>query len=531
MALALVFFCFSMTPSLLSRPWYLQGVAGGIAAVTGYAIGVIIAAMLRKFGFKPLQHVRQRRIARRVLGIAAIIVIPAFGLLGAHWQHQVRLVTHAESSDPNFYALVLVIAFALGRAILAGARLLRTATRRIGRFGARWIPLPIAKLIAAALVATVVITAMADVLTPALLAVTNAAFSTVDHGTPPGITQPHSPQRSGSPASLVRWDDLGKEGREWIGTGPTAAEISAFTGSPALEPIRAYAGLASADGLEAEADLAVRELERTGAFDRAVLVVSTTTGRGWVNKEASAALEYLWGGDTAIAAMQYSFLPSPVAFLSDRGTPPEAGTLLFQAVHRAWSARPAADRPKLLVMGESLGSYGGEGAFASVNDLLASADGAVWAGTPNFTPLWRGLTDAREAGSPEQIPAVDGCRTVCFVAQPEDLPPGARPRVVYLQHVNDPIVWWSPDLLFQRPDWLAEPALPGRTTAMTYLPIVTFWQVTVDLVFSTEAASGYGHTYTLDYVNAFAAVAPPPGWTGADTARLRAVLAGPGAGS
>jgi uncharacterized membrane protein len=256
-----------------------------------------------------------------------------------------------------------------------------------------------------------------------------------------------------------------------------------------------------------------------------VLVVATTTGRGWVNGVAASAIEYLWGGDTAIAAMQYSFLPSPVAFLSDRRTPPQAATLLFDAVHRAWTQLDAAQRPKLIVMGESLGSYGGQGPFGSLKDITTEADGAVWAGTPNFTPLWRAVTARRDTGSPQQIPTIDRCATVCFIAGPDDLPPDAHPKVVYLQHVNDPIVWWSPDLLFQRPEWLAEPALPGRATAMTYIPLVTFWQVTVDLVFSTNMPHGYGHTYTYGYADAFATVVPPPGWTGADTRRLRNVLA------
>lgn len=525
MIMALVFFCFSMTASLLPRPWYLQGVASGIAAVTGYAIGVIIAWVLRRFGFRPLAHPRQRRVVHWVLRIGAVIAIPLFGYLGANWQHQVRHVTHADSSDPNYYALALLIAFTLARAILAVARVLRTATRRIGRFGARWVPAPIAKLLAAALVATIVVTAAADILAPALLTVANAAFSTVDNSTAPGVRQPLDAERSGSPSSLVRWDDLGREGRTFIGSGPSAADIAAFSGTPAKTPIRVYAGIKSAGGLKAEAELVVRELERTGAFDRAVLVVATTTGRGWVNEVAASAVEYLWGGDTAIAAMQYSFLPSPVAFLSDRGTPPEAGALLFDAVHRAWEQRDAAHRPKLVVMGESLGSYGSQGAFASLSDVTAEVDGAIWTGTPNFTPLWTSVTAARDAGTPQQAPVIDDCATVCFVTDPDDLPPDAHPRVVYLQHVNDPIVWWSPDLLLKRPTWLAEPALPGRATAMTYIPLVTFWQVTMDIVFSTGMPSGYGHTYTLDYADAFAAVVPPPGWTGADTGRLRDALA------
>jgi uncharacterized membrane protein len=520
MILALVFFCFSMTPSLLPRPWYLQGVASGIAAATGYAIGVTLAWILRKFGFRPLEHRRQRRFVVWTLRIGALIAIPLFGYLGAHWQLEVRHATHVDGNDPNFYALVLLIAFALARAILAVARLLRTATRRIGRFGARWVPAPVAKLLAATLVAAIAVTAAADILAPALLTVTNAAFSVVDNGTAPGKLQPLVPERSGSPSSQVRWRDLGREGRTFVASGPTAAQIAAFTGAPARTPIRVYAGLKSAHDLQAEADLVVRELERTGAFDRAVLVVATTTGRGWINEVAASAVEFMWGGDTAIAAMQYSFLPSPVAFLSDRGTPPRAGALLFDAVRRAWAQHDPAHRPRLVVMGESLGSYGSQGAFGSLTDVTSEADGAIWTGTPNFTPLWTALTAERDPGSPQQAPVINDCAAVCFVTKPGDLPPGQHPTVVYLQHVNDPIVWWSPDLLLKRPAWLDQPALPGRATSMTYIPLVTFWQVTMDIVFSTGMPSGYGHTYTLDYANAFAAVVPPPGWTDADTARL-----------
>lgn len=523
--MALLFFCFSMTPSLLPRPWYLQGIAGGITAATGYAVGVSVTWLLRAFGFRPLQRPHQRRVIVQVLTVAAITAIPLFGILGAIWQYHVRIATNADRTDSNYYALVLLIAFTLGRALLSIARLLRRTARRIGQFGARWIPLPVSKLIAAAIVVALVTTAMADILLPALLAATNASFATVDNGTAPGAHRPVSPQRSGSPASLVRWDDLGLEGRTFVGTGPTAADIAAFTGSPAMTPIRVYAGVRSADSLAAEADLVVRELERTGAFDRAVLVVATATGRGWVNAVAAAAVEYEWGGDSAIASMQYSYLPSPVAFLTDRDTPPEAGRVLFDAVHQAWASRPTDHRPKLLLTGESLGSYGSQGAFDSLADVTSSADGAVWAGTPNFTPLWRGLTARRDARSPEQRPVVDRCREVCFLTEATDLPSGAHPDVVFLQHVNDPIVWWSPALLLRRPEWLAEPALPGRPQAMTYIPLVTFWQVTMDNVFSTDMPDGSGHTYAADYVNAFAAVAPPPGWTAADTERLRRLVA------
>ena len=34
--------------------------------------------------------------------------------------------------------------------------------------------------------------------------------------------------------------------------------------------------------------------------------------------------------------------------------------------------------------------------------------------------------------------------------------------ILYLQHASDPVVWWSPDLIVSRPDWLSEPPGPDR---------------------------------------------------------------------
>jgi uncharacterized membrane protein len=85
-----------------------------------------------------------------------------------------------------------------------------------------------------------------------------------------------------------------------------AADLASFDGAGAgiADPIRVYVGLRSAETAEDRADLAVREFERTGAFDRAVLVVTTVTGTGWVDPDAAAAVENLHSGGTAMVAMQ-----------------------------------------------------------------------------------------------------------------------------------------------------------------------------------------------------------------------------------
>ena len=119
---------------------------------------------------------------------------------------------------------------------------------------------------------------------------------------------------------------------------------------------------------------------------QAILVV-TSTSTGFVNEWAAESFEYLQHGDSAIVAMQYSTLPSALGLLTARDEPPKVGRLLFKAVAAKIASLPQDQRPKLYAGGESLGAYGGNGAFDSPDDMLAQVDGALWTGTPSFTDL------------------------------------------------------------------------------------------------------------------------------------------------
>src|SRR6185437_10161414 len=116
-------------------------------------------------------------------------------------------------------------------------------------------------------------------------------------------------------ASLVKWDELGRAGREYVASGPTGTEISAFTGRSAQDPIRVYVGLRGADTVRERARLALAELKRQGGFDRSALIIITPTGTGWIDPAAMVAVEYLHDGDIASVAMQYSYLNRPMSLL------------------------------------------------------------------------------------------------------------------------------------------------------------------------------------------------------------------------
>lgn len=525
---ALLFFVWSMSPSLLPRPWYLQAVATGISVAIGYGLGCAIAWVVRRCGVRPQLSQRTRLMGWRALAVTAVVVVPLFLVLGSWWQQIVRDLVGLPRAERSFYVLVFVIAVAIAVALLAMARGLRQVTNRLTRLGRRFVPGPLARLVAVALVVGLAVLTLDGALHRGVLSLAERSAEAADQGTADGVEQPTWSERSGSPASREAWDTLGSEGRTFVADGPSAAQITEVTGARAVTPIRVYAGRESAGTVDGIADRVVAELERTHAFDRRALAVVTTTGRGWLNANVAAAFEYVNGGNTAIAAMQYSFLPSALSFIADRETPQMAGRALFEAVYRAWSARPVGQRPKLVVFGESLGSYGGQSAFASGADIVARTDGALLVGTPNFAQPWSRITADRDPGSLERLPVVDEGRHVRFASRPDDvdLPgPWGYPRVVFWQHASDPITWWSFDLLLHRPDWLREPLGPDVDPGMRWLPFVTFWQVTLDMIFSAEVPHGFGHAFGPDAAELWVDILAPPDWSPATTRRIHDAIA------
>jgi uncharacterized membrane protein len=526
----LIFACLSFTPSLLPRGGLIQGIICGITAAIGYGLGVLAASIWRAFPDRAPR--RPRRWAWTVFFIAApILFLAAFGL-GQYWQYEIRqLMGVTEYNIPLAVAAPFVAALVFCLFLLIG-RGLRGLYRWLAKLLTRWIGPRAARGIGWVLVVGVTYVVVSGLLLQGFVNLMNNAYGLRDTKTAEGIHQPTTSLRSGGPGSLIRWDSLGWQGRNFIGKGPSVSDLAKFSGHPAMAPIRIYAGLASAKGPEAQAALAVRDLQRAGGFQRKNLVVVTTTGSGWVDPALVDSFEYLSNGDCATVAIQYSYLPSWISYLVDQSKALAAGRALFDAVYGAWAKLPADHRPKLYVAGESLGSFGGEAAFTGENDLANRTNGALFVGPPNFNTLFREFSDHRDPGSPEVQPIYQDGRIVRFVNDPAaGIPPEGQPwngtRILYLMHPSDPIVWWSPHLIFSEPDWISEP--PGKDVLKTmfWVPFVTFWEVTADLPFATGVPEGHGHKYTAEYVNGFNAIMRA-GLSSQQLASLRKIIAADG---
>lgn len=100
-----------------------------------------------------------------------------------------------------------------------------------------------------------------------------------------------------------------------------------------------------------------------------------------------------------------------------------------------------------------------------------------------------------------------------------------EPRVAYLVYPSDPVPVFDLRTLWSPPAWTTDPKGYDIADRARWFPIITGVQTVGDLIDAYDAPPGHGHNYDLDFVGGWANVAPPDGWTDADTARLRSFLA------
>lgn len=306
---------------------------------------------------------------------------------------------------------------------------------------------------------------------------------------------------SGGPGSQIPFDTLSREGRRVVNMALTAAEITEVTGKPAMDPIRAFVGLASADLVDERVDLLMRELEDMGAFERKVLCFCSPTGTGYINYAMMESLEYLTGGDCATFALQYSLRPSFIS-LDRVGMGREQNRALLHALTWRMRAIPEEQRPELVIFGESLGAHTIQDAFLHQGIAgfeRAGVQRGLFIGTPaasGWAKRWR-----------EDKAKVDPDGLVVEVANYEEylsLPQEQRERARFflISHHEDPITKFEPLVAVKAPDWLLPPKEEGIPRGLRWRPVGTFLNLGLDMKNSTDVVPGVfvsrGHDYRAD---------------------------------
>ena len=528
--LGTLFFAASLTPTLLPRTFLTQGVLSGWSLAAGYGIGVV-GDWLWTYMELPRPQGQALRIAKLGAAIICAVVVVAFLWRAVEWQNSIRELMELEPVTSTHPLKISMIALATLAILIALARLFQLTFRFVSTRVHRFLPKRVSNVIGAIVGVALFWSVIDGVLFRVTLHMADSSFQQYDALIEPEATRPIAPSKTGSSASLVGWDDLGRAGREFISSGPTSADLRAFSGRDALEPIRVYVGLRSAETQEARAKLALEELKRVGGFERSVLVVVTPTGTGWIDPAAMDSVEYLHNGDVASVAVQYSYLPSWLSLLVEPGYGTDAARALFTEIYGYWTTLPPDRRPKLYLHGLSLGAMNSAQSAQLFEMLGDPIDGALWSGPPYSSTMWRSITADRNPGSPAWLPRFRDGSFVRFMNQGGvAVAPGSRwgpMRIVYLQYASDPVTFFDYRDLYRQPDWMKPPRGPDVSPQLRWYPVVTLLQLTLDMAMSTTAPQGYGHVFApAHYVDAWIEVTDVKGWSPDEIARLKRHLAG-----
>ncbi len=498
-------------PSLLPRPWWVTALNVAIGQAVGHFFAASAAFGLKNIlhaaGKRPQDHLtpRLKRNAHWILGTITIVTMAKSV---RNQGIQADLVGKSIDRGPAQAAIGLSLGtLGYGALLLLGEGVQFTASKLSQQLG-RAVPMLVAwpVTIAAFILATA---ALSDrVVLRRFIHSASVRAQKINRSVFPGSIMPWEPERSGSPWSYERWTAVGAHGRRFLSGGPRArdiTEVMEFT--RAREPIRIYAGLMSGRTVRGQVRRVLVEMERTGAFHRNTIVIQMPSGSGWVSEWMAAAPEFLTKGNCASVSLQYSILPSAFAYVVDKKAPIEAAQLLIRAVRNRLDSMPEDNRPKLYLGGESLGAYAHLDGYEDFADLLESCDGAVFTGPPSMTKLLGNLE--HDAGSLERAPVIDGGRHIRFATAAAHTRHDAfgrnyehdwqRPRVLIAQHASDPIVWWSSKLIYRRPTWMHEPTpstlYADTFHAMSWAPLISFWQIGLDQINSLNVPGGHGHNY------------------------------------
>lgn len=526
--LGTLFLVASLTPSLIPRTPTMQGVLAGTAFAAGYAIAVFLRWLWEYLEIPPARGTTPWRVKKALYWLCALVVLWAMWR-APHWQNHVRAALHMpaeEGADSFTVALAALLTFGV---LLAIARVLRGMAVVFSLSLAKVMPRRVASVLGVSAVLVVVIVLSNSIVLRIALQVVDSSFRQADALIPPDTAPPRETYRTGSPGSLIAWENLGRMGRRFVSSAPTAADIAGLAGQPARTPLRVYAGLPSADSAHARAQLALAELKRVGGFSRGALVILTPTGTGWVDPAGIESIEYLLRGDVASVAMQYSYLSSPLSLMIEPEYGEESSQALFEVVYGYWRTLPRDARPKLYLHGLSLGAMNSERSLELFDVLGDPPQGALWSGPPFAARQWRRMTHMRNAGSAAWLPQFRDGRFVRFMNQhgspvPEDAPWGPM-RVMYLQYASDAITFFDHRDLFSAPDWLYPVRGPDVAPQMRWYPVVSTMQLVLDMMLADNAPMGYGHVFAPShYVAAWRQVAGIEDWSPQDLARLSRTL-------
>lgn len=526
--LAVLFFSISLSPSLLPRPYALQGALSGVLLALGYSIGVMIKWFWNYLQLPILQTELLRKLKLTITLLSAAVFIYAV-YYSSQWQNELRVLMDLKPNDVGHAIYMVTIAVTLALVILLSAQAIIKLFIKVKLKFKKRIPQRVANVLSFVLVGALVFFLTNNIVITKFVEALDNTYLILDENIESNIAKPKLSTATGSHSSLIHWETLGKTGQDFITQGPNKSAIQLFSGDKAKQPLRVYVGLRSKETDEQRAALALQELIRVKAFEREKLVIATPTGTGWLDPYAMDSFEYIHAGDSAIVSMQYSYLPSWLTLLVDPSSAKKSAYALYNKVHQYWSTLDKTTRPDLYLFGLSLGAFGAETSINLTTIINNPIQGGLFVGAPFTSTIAPVLAQYRQQGSPQYRPEIQDSSLVRFTAQENTLANDdwtwGPMRFVYVQYGSDPIVFFSTDLFRKEPDWMKEPRAFDVSNAFQWFPLITFFQVLFDLPMADRVPRGNAHSYSsASYIDGWTEVSAPSNWHLADRERLIKML-------
>lgn len=528
LVLGALFFMASLTPSLMPRDPVMQGVLGGAVAAIGYQLAFGLLRLWRYLMIPEPGARANTTVALTEVGIALVIIL--LGLWLSHgWQDETRRVVGLEPVAVSHRLTIGGVALAVFVVLTLLFSAIGLAARALNGMIRRVLPERIAIVLGLGLSLWLFWALIDGFLLQRVLDAADESFATLDSFIDPERPAPTDPMETGSAASLVRWEDMGRRGREFVTTAPTLAEIQEFVPEATMEPIRVYVGRNSAKTSKERAELALQELIRVGGFDRKILVVMVPVGTGWMDPGAQDTLDFIAGGDVATVAAQYSYLTSVLSLYVHPQDGIDQSRDLFDTVYRYWTALPKDDRPIFYVHGLSQAAFTSEMTLPLLDVLGDPIGGAFWVGSPFMSPFWARIRDNPNPDSLPWRPQHGNGSLMRVMDQHGGLDEATAPwgpiRLVFLQYPSDAIVHFTFDMAFRRPNWLGPERAPDVSPELRWVPLVTMFQTALDMALALQVPR-FGHFYVYpDYIDGWAALLDPPGWSPERAEQLKAIFA------
>jgi uncharacterized membrane protein len=518
-----LFFALSMTPTLLPRNDFTQGLISGLALASGYGVGVLGIWLWSYFEMRTPKEQTQHRVHLFAFVMCLLFAV-IFMWRASAWQNSLRALMGMEEAMVKPWVSG-VVAVAVFGTVIVSARLLRKLFHILSLKLRCYVPRRVSNIAGLVIIFILFWALVNGVLMTLILRSADSTYKLADSLIKAELEKPTDPDKTGSAESLIAWKDMGFYGRQFASAAPTVEDLKPFAGDDAREPIRVYAGMRSADTFSERAALTLRELIRVKAFERSVMLLITPTGTGWIDPAAVMTLEYLHRGDVASVAAQYSYLPSMLSLMFENGYGAEMARELFQEVYGYWKTLPRDSRPKLYLHGLSLGAMNSDQSFDFFDIIDDPFQGVLWSGPPFRTYTWSTVTEQRDPGSPAWKPRFRGGSVVRFANQDGGLEEGDKPwgsfRIAFLQYASDPITFASFSSSTRKPDWMQEPRGPDVSGFLRWFPIVTTLQLAADMVAGIPKI-GYGHEYAAShYLESWLELTEPEGWREEDLDDLR----------